>query len=116
MPPRKDSFQLQCDIPLKIKDFFKSNAKAQRCSVSSILYSNFKSYLDDNGNWPLPQNIISMYDGYGEIGFNNLKFLVDKPYRNYVESLTKLRFTDYKGITKHFVYSLYYKLESKSCI
>jgi len=109
MPPKKDSFQLQCDIPLKIKDFFKKKALDQKISVSSILCSNFKAYLKDNGNWDLPQDIIFTYDSFGDISFNNLKFYIDKPFRESVESLTKTRFTDNKGITKHFVYSLYYK-------
>ena len=112
MPPKKDSFQLQCDIPLKIKDFFKKKAKDQKISVSSIMYSNFKTYLEDNGNWELPEDIIFTYDSFGDIRFNNLKFYIDRPFRESVETLTKTRFTDNKGITKHFVYSLYYKLNS----
>jgi len=112
MPAKKDSFQLQCDIPLKIKDFFKKTAKDQKISVSSIMYSNFKTYLEDNGNWDLPQDIIFTYDSFGEIRFNNLKFYIDQTFRDSVESLTKARFTDNKGITKHFVYSLYYKVNS----
>jgi len=112
MPPKKDSFQLQCDIPVKIKEFFKQKAKSQNVSVSSILNSNFNKYFEDNGNWNLPENSIFLYDSFGDIGFNNLKFNVDRGYRDFVESLTIRRFTDYKGITKQFVYSLYYKLNT----
>jgi hypothetical protein len=114
MPASKDKFQLQCDIPMKIKEFFKSKAQDQNTSVSSILYSNFKLYLEESGNWDLPQSITLYYDTFGEIGYNNLKFYVDKSYSNSIDILSKSRFTDNKGITKHFVYSLYYRLNSNS--
>lgn len=113
MPASKDKFQLQCDIPVKIKEFFKHKAKDQNTSVSSILYSNFKIYLEESGNWELPQNITLFYDTFGDIGYNNLKFYVDKSLSTTISNLTKSRFTDNKGITKHFVYSLYYKLNSQ---
>ena len=112
MPAKKDSFQLQCDIPIKIKEFYKQKAKSQNVSVSAILNANFKSYLEDNGNWNLPENTIVFYEAFGDIGFNNLKFNVDQAYRDFVDLLAKKRFTDKKGITKHFVYSLFYRFNS----
>lgn len=112
MPSSKDKFQLQCDIPLKIKEYFKSEAKGKNTSLSSILSSNFKNYISDDGNWNLPEDKTITYDTYGDIGFNNLKFYIENDYRGNVDVLSKKRFTDYKGITKHFVYSLYFKLNS----
>lgn len=106
------SFKINADIPDLLKTFLVNSARKEGKSLSAFLSQNLIRYLEDQGSWILPPETLLYYDTLKISKVNNLTFYMESVYKEKIKVLNKKNVRNTKGTAKHFIYSLYFRLNN----
>jgi hypothetical protein len=104
-------FKLNCDVPETIRTYFINLIPKTPFSSNSAYFAHhLEKYLEDSGDWELPDKMLLYYESLGQVRLNNLTFYIEHKFKDKMALVSTQNFRNNKKTVKHFIYALYYRL------